>query len=81
MHVEATPSTPADVDLYLQRKLPDGTWTADIVAGTSGSLSGEQLDMGRLTPGETYRIEAHLWAGLPATNIAITATFFNSAGI
>jgi hypothetical protein len=81
MHVEATPATPADVDLYLQRKLDDGTWSADIVTGTSGSLSNEQLDMGRLTPGATYRIEAHLWAGLPGTSIALTATFFNSAGV
>jgi hypothetical protein len=81
MHVDATPATPADVDLYLQRKEADGTWSGDIVAGTSGSLTGEQLDMGRLTPGETYRIEAHLWAGLPLTSIALKATFFNSAGV
>jgi hypothetical protein len=81
MHVDATPATPADVDMYLQRKNPDGTWSDDIVAGTSGSLSGEQLDMGRLTPGATYRIDAHLWAGLPATSIALKVTFFNSAGV
>lgn len=50
MHVDATPATPADIDMYLQRKLADGTWSDDVVSGTSGSLSGEQLDMGRLTP-------------------------------
>jgi hypothetical protein len=81
MFVEAVPATPADVDLYFQRKLADGTWSDDIVAGTSGSLTGEQLAMGRLTPGTTYRIEAHLWAGLPATSVALKATFFNSAGV
>lgn len=81
MFVEATPGTPADVDMYLQRKLADGTWSDDVVAGTSGSLTGEQLAMGRMSPGETFRIEAHLWAGLPATSIALKATFFNSAGV
>lgn len=81
MHVDAAPSTLADVDLYLQRKLADGTWSDDIVAGTSGSLTSEQLDMGRLTPGTTYRIDAHVWAGAPATSVALKATFFNSAGV
>ena len=81
MHAEAIPSAPADIDMYLQQKLPDGTWSEDIVSGTSGSLSGEQLDMGRLTPGQTYRIDAHLWAGLPATSITVSITFFNSAGV
>jgi hypothetical protein len=37
--------------------------------------------MGRMQPGETFRIEAHLWAGLPATSVALKATFFNSAGV
>ncbi len=81
MHVDATPATPADVDLYLQRKNADGTWSADIGSGTSGSPTGEQMDAGRLTPGSTYRIEAHEWAGLPATSITLKATFFNSAGV
>jgi hypothetical protein len=81
MFVEAVPATPADIDLYFQRKLADGNWSDDIVAGTSGSLTGEQLAMGRLTPGTTYRIEGHLWAGLPATSVALKATFFNSAGV
>jgi hypothetical protein len=39
------------------------------------------MDMGRLTPGATYRIEAHLWAGAPTMSIALKATFFNSAGV
>jgi hypothetical protein len=81
MHVDATPSVPGDVDMYFQQKRADGTWSADIASGTSGSLTGEQMDMGRLDPGATYRIEAHLWAGAPATSIALKATFFNSAGV
>jgi hypothetical protein len=81
MHVEVTPSTAADLDLYLQSQNSDGTWSNDIVSGTSGSLSGEQMDMGRLTPGATYRIEAHLWAGVPATSATLNVTFFNSAGV
>lgn len=81
MRVDATPSVPGDVDLYFQRKEADGTWSGDLASGTSGSLTGEQMNMGRLTPGTTYRIEAHLWAGAPATSIAINATFFNSAGV
>jgi len=81
MRADATPSVPGDVDMYFQRREADGTWSADLASGTSGSLTGEQMNMGRLTPGTTYRIEAHLWAGAPATSIAIKATFFNSAGV
>jgi len=81
MHVDATPATPADLDLYLQRKNPDGTWSADVGSGTTGALTGEQMDVGRLTAGATYRIEAHEWAGLPATSVTLKATFFNSAGV
>jgi hypothetical protein len=81
MQVKATPATPADVDLYLQRQLPDGTWSSDLASGTTGSLSGETMNAGRLLQGGHYRIEAHLWLGAPLTSIAIQATFFNSAGV
>jgi hypothetical protein len=81
MSAHATPLTPADVDLYLQRQLVDGSWSGDLVSGTSGSLSEETLDSARLLAGSRYRIEAHLWAGAPATQIAMTATFYNSAGV
>jgi hypothetical protein len=81
MRADATPSVPGDVDMYFQRRQADGTWSGDLASGTSGSLTGEQMNMGRLDPGATYRIEAHLWAGAPATSIAIKATFFNSAGV
>jgi hypothetical protein len=81
MSARATPNLPADVDLYLQRQLADGTWSGDLVSGTSGSLTEETLDSARLLPGSRYRVEAHLWAGAPATQIAMQLTFYNSAGV
>jgi hypothetical protein len=81
MSVHATPNLPADVDLYLQRQLVDGSWTGDLASGTTGSLTGESMETARLLAGSHYRIEAHLWAGAPATQVAIQATFYNSAGV
>ncbi|MGH3066152.1 MAG: hypothetical protein ACRDOF_07575 [Gaiellaceae bacterium] len=80
MIVQATPTLPADIDLYLQRQLPDGTWSGDLASGTSGSLTDEVLQSGRLLAGSTYRVEAHNWAGPPNT-IALELTFFNSEGV
>jgi predicted acyl esterase len=77
--IAATVAQPADLDLYLQRQAADGTWGADLASGASGELTGEQMTTGRLGPG-TYRIEVHNWAGPPANAVAVTATFFNSAG-
>ena len=34
--VQATPSLPADLDLYLQRRAADGSWGGDIASGASG---------------------------------------------
>lgn len=79
MHATAVPVTPAELDMYLQQRNDDGTYE-DKVAATSGSFVSETLDMSRLQPGATYRLEAHLWAGLPATSVELKATFYNSAG-
>jgi hypothetical protein len=81
MSALATPNLPADVDLYLQRQLADGSWSGDLVSGTSGSLTEETLDSARLLASSRYRVEAHLWAGAPATQIAMQLTFYNSAGV
>jgi hypothetical protein len=81
MSALATPNLPADVDLYFQRQLADGSWSSDLVSGTSGSLTEETLDTARLLPGSRYRVEAHLWAGAPATQVAMQLTFYNSAGV
>jgi hypothetical protein len=79
--VNATVALPADIDLYLQRKLADGTWSGDVVAGGGASLSGETMKIDRrLQPG-TYRIEVHNWAGLPGNPVRVTAVFRNSAGV
>lgn len=76
----ATPSSAADVDLYLQQQLPDGSWSEDLAAAESSSMTGERLSHGRrLAPGR-YRVEAHNWAGVPLTDIALVVTFFNQAG-
>ena len=80
MIAQAAPTLPADIDLYLQRQLADGSWSGDIASGTSGSLTDEVLQSGRLLPGNTYRLEAHNWAGPPNT-IPLDLTFFNSEGV
>jgi hypothetical protein len=80
MVVEAFPLLPADIDLYLQRQLDDGTWSGDLASGTSGALDYETLTSARLLPGSRYRIEAHNWAGAP-TLVELSLRFFNSAGV
>ncbi len=78
--VTATVTLPADIDLYLQRRLEDGRWSADIVTGGSASLSGEAMRIDRrLQPG-TYRIEVHNWAGPLGNRVRVKAVFRNSAG-
>ena len=78
--VRATPSLPADVDLYLQRLQADGkTWTGDLASGGSFDLASETMTTGRLLPGR-YRIEVHSWAALPGTSVGLGITFHNSAG-
>jgi hypothetical protein len=80
MLAQVTPTLPADIDLYLQRQLADGTWSGDLASGTSGSLTDEVLQSGRLLAGSTYRLELHNWAGPPNT-VAVELTFFNSDGV
>jgi predicted acyl esterase len=77
--VKATPGSPSDIDLYLQRRLPDGTWSEDIAAGETSSLENETLESGRLKPGR-YRVEVHSYLGAPATPVALELRFFNRAG-
>jgi len=79
--VTATVSLPADIDLFLQRRLVDGSWSGDISVGGSSSLSGEAMSIDRrLTPG-TYRIEVHNFAGPPGNAVRVQAVFRNSTGV
>ena len=80
LRVQATPSLPADVDLYFQRQLSDGSWSGDIGSGTSSALDGETLDAGPLVAGR-YRVEAHNWAGPPGLQVTLVLTFYNGAGV
>ena len=75
----ATPSAAADIDLYLQRRNADGTWSSDLATGGSSSLESETLEFGRLAPG-TYRLEVHNWAGPPNNAVNVKLTFFDSTG-
>jgi predicted acyl esterase len=79
LSVVATPAAAADVDLYLQRRNADGTWSSDLATGGSASTETETLAFGRLAPGR-YRIEAHNWAGAPGTAVALKLTFYDSSG-
>jgi predicted acyl esterase len=78
--VQATPTLPADIDLFLQRRSADGSWSADIASGVTGELSGETMTTTRLGPG-SYRIEVHNWAGPAGNQVALRTTFYNSAGV
>jgi hypothetical protein len=77
--VLATPTAPADIDLFLQRRNDDGSWTGDLSTGASGSLSEEIMRVESLQPGH-YRVEVHNWAGPPGNEVSLKITFFNSAG-
>lgn len=79
MVTEATPEQSADLDLYLQGRQPDGSWSGDMASGASGSLTSETLSTDRLAPGR-YRIEIHNWAGPPANPTTVVIEFFNQAG-
>jgi hypothetical protein len=77
--ISAVPSLDADIDLYLQRQNPDGTWSADLTSGGNSSLTEESLRFADPAPGR-YRIEVHNWAGAPGTRVDLTLTYLNSAG-
>ena len=81
LEVVATPSTPADVDLFLQMKQEDGTWSEDLGAtgGASGSMENETMSYLMPVPG-TYRVGVVNWAGQPALDVEVCVTFFDSAG-
>jgi uncharacterized protein len=74
-----TPTLPADLDLYLQRRNDDGTWSEFATGTNGGALDGETIGADNLTPGH-YRLEVHNWAGPPGNPVAIKLTFLNSAG-
>lgn len=77
--VRATYGT-GDVDLYLQRQRPDGSWSDDLASGGSSSLSGEQLTSStRLDPGR-YRVEVVNFAAAPGTKVDLAGTFFDTEG-
>jgi uncharacterized protein len=79
MRGRVTPTLPADLDLYLQRRNDDGSWS-DAGSGTNGGgLDGETIGTDNLIPGH-YRLEVHNWAGPPGNSVAIQLTFLNSAG-
>ena len=79
--VVATPSTPADVDLFLQRKQKDGTWSEDLGAsgGGSSSLDNEKMSYKPAAPAE-YRVGVVNWAGQPGLTVEVCVTFFDAAG-
>ena len=82
LDVLATPIVPAaDIDLYLQRQLEDGSWTGNIASGTSGSLEQETLTYRVFTgiPAGTYRVVVHNWSG-PPEQVELEVTFTNGVG-
>jgi predicted acyl esterase len=80
MRGTATPSLPADLDLYLERRQSDGTWTAAGDGTNDGALDRETIATGRLLPGH-YRLEVHNFAGAPGNAVEIELKFFDSDGV
>jgi predicted acyl esterase len=73
----ATATVAADLDLYLQRELADGSWRT-AASSETGSTTGETLVTGRKPAGH-YRLLVHNWAGGPQQP-DVTITFFNQDG-
>ena len=74
-----TTTLAADVDMYLQRQLPDGTWSGNIAAAETGSTEVETLTTGR-KPAGRYRVLIHNWLGAPGPT-QVSITFQNTDGI
>jgi uncharacterized protein len=73
----ATPTAPADIDLFLERQLPSGAWTS-VASGESGSLDSETLFTERPAVG-AYRLRVHNWVGT-ANQVDVRVRFVNSVG-
>jgi hypothetical protein len=79
MQGRVTPALPADLDLFLQRRNDDGTWSDAGTGSNGGALDGETIGTANLSPGH-YRLEVHNWAGPAGNQVAIKLTFLNTAG-
>jgi hypothetical protein len=77
--INATYSTLADIDLFLQKRQDDGSYV-DVTSGTSGRLDGESLQLTAPEPGR-YRLLVENWAGAPGMTVNLKATFYNSANV
>jgi hypothetical protein len=73
LEAKVTSDTIQDPDLFLQRKLLDGSWSTDVADGATGRSNLETLSYGKPRPGR-YRLEVHNWAGAPGP-MDITITF------
>jgi hypothetical protein len=72
LHAELTAAT-GDPDLYVQRRQPDGTWSDDIAAGSSGQVGRETLTYEE-PPAGRYRVEVVNVCCQPATG-TLTVSF------
>jgi len=73
LHADIDAPTSLDVDLFLQRRVSDDTWSDDLASGTSGVPGREQLTYNDPPPGR-YRIEAVNFLGAPGP-AELTVTF------
>ena len=79
MEGKATPSMPADVDLYLERQSDTGSWVKVADGRNNESISEELISTERLDPGK-YRLAVHNWAGPPGNAVDVALTFFDRSG-
>ena len=74
----ATPTLPADLDLYLMKN-ENGNWVEVADGRNDGSTSEELISTGRLAPGR-YSLQVHNWAGAPANEVKVELKFFGEDG-
>jgi hypothetical protein len=65
--------TVTDPDLFLQRRLDDGSWSEDLASGENGTPNAEDLEYLN-PPAGHYRVEAHNYAGT-AGDATLSVTF------
>jgi len=75
--IDASYTGPADVDLYLQVRNADGTWS-DAGSSTTSRLDGESLQVGSPALGH-YRLLVTEYLGPPQLAIHLNVGFYNSA--
>jgi hypothetical protein len=77
--IDATHSSTADIDLYLQQRQPDGSY-ADAASSITFRLDGESLQFSA-PPAGHYRLLVDEYLGPPLLNVNLKVTFYNAQNL